>query len=767
MKTPRQFVASIVVGAMVLAVVFAAQRAYAQQSLMQRFNQLDTDGNGQLTRNELRQSAIFDRLDLNQDNEITEQEAVKANAAGALRGIVDFPEQEAPVPAFDVNDSEPSAIAPSLPVRQGPKRVAPGDHGIGRFLADFAFSDLGGKSHRLSDFSMRRSVVLAMTSTSCPISKKYLPTLAELAREFEARGVQFILVNSQSVDNLDEMHAAQQVLGSNALYVFDKDGSFAKAIGSQTTTDVIVIDAARTVIYHGAIDDQYGFGYSIDAPWSKYLANALNAMLTDQPLSVAATLAPGCALDIDEMPNEVANSTYHQQISRLVQRHCVDCHREDGVGPFRLDTYEDVVAHAPMISQVIEPGVMPPWFAAPAEAGQASPWANDRSLSQREKNELIEWMASDHPAGDPKDSPLAKRYSGEWMIGTPDLIIQLPRPIEIKAQGTMPYQFVTAETTLTEDRWVQGYEIIPTDRSVVHHVIVNVHAKGAGRILDREEGIGGYWAAYVPGNTHQVYPDGFARKLKAGATVSFQIHYTPNGSATQDQLRMGLIFAKEPPKYVIETIPLADRNLQIPPGEANHVEFMSRRVPTDLNVLAYMAHMHVRGKSFKYELTSANGKTETLLDIPRYDFNWQLRYDYAQPRWIPAGSTMKVTAVFDNSDSNPANPDPTKTVGWGPQTFDEMMIGYVEIYRPLDDLGDTADSTTVHSADGRPNGDAAKSRSVIGQIFQQLDRNGNGKVEGDEIPAARQQQIMRLDANNDGAISLDEAERLSRFRSGS
>jgi len=233
---------------------------------------------------------------------------------------------------------------------------------------------------------------------------------------------------------------------------------------------------------------------------------------------------------------------------------------------------------------------------------------------------------------------------------------------------------------------VQGYEIMPTNRSVVHHVIVQVHEKGKSLLRDRAEGAEGYWAAYVPGNTSHVYPEGFARKLPAGATVTFQIHYTPNGKATQDQIKMGLIFAKTPPRYQMQTVAVADRAISIPPGDANHAESTQRPIPYDMNVTALMAHMHVRGKSFKYEITYPDGKTETLLDIPKYDFNWQLRYDYATPKVFPRGSIVKVTAVYDNSAGNAANPDPTKTVKWGPQTSDEMMIGYFETIVPIADV---------------------------------------------------------------------------------
>jgi hypothetical protein len=211
---------------------------------------------------------------------------------------------------------------------------------------------------------------------------------------------------------------------------------------------------------------------------------------------------------------------------------------------------------------------------------------------------------------------------------------------------------------------------------------VQVHEKGADA-RDREEGAGGYWALYVPGNGSCIYPDGFARKIPARARVSFQIHYTPSGKAKKERLRLGLVFAKSPPQYEVKTVAVANPKLAIPPGAERHVETKTQRVPFDMPVTSFMPHMHIRGAGFKYEVTYTDGKTETLLDIPRYDFNWQLRYDYKQPKLIPRGSTIKITAIYNNSASNKANPDPTKLVKWGAQTVDEMMLGYLEYFTPV------------------------------------------------------------------------------------
>jgi len=657
--------------------------------------------------------------------------------------------------------TEPGPAPASTDLQQRAKLLRPVDHGVGRFIADQKFSDLDGQQRSLGEFKSRKLVVVAMTSTSCPLSKKYLPTLVELAKQYSPQEVQFIAVNCFRTDRQEDMQAAAHAFGSTAAYVHDPDEKLAHHVGALTTTDVIVLDQARTVVYHGAIDDQYGIGYSLDSPRHTFLATAIDSLLAGKVPEVAATVAPGCLLDHESSSTTISNVTYHNRISRILQQNCVECHRTGGVGPFALDTYADVVGHAPMIRDVVERATMPPWFAAKpeteAESSHVSVWANDSSLSEADRKDLTAWISADRAEGDLADAPVPRTFSDEWTIGTPDYVVQIPKPIDIKATGTMPYQFIKAETTLEHDQWIQGYEILPTDRSVVHHVLVNVHEKGTGRIRDREEGVGGYWAAYVPGNAGQLYPEGFAKLLPAGATVSFQIHYTPSGAATQDQLKMGLIFAKSEPKFVVTTIPLADVDLNIPPNAENHVETITRPVPNDIHVMALMAHMHVRGKAFSFELINPDGTTEMLLDIPHYDFNWQMRYGYREPKILPKGSRLKVTAVFDNSQNNSANPDPTDTVHWGEQTYEEMLIGYIETFAPI----------------GEPRPTMISRAGAGGGFFAMLDADGDEVLSKDEamkaidrVPALKNNPLAaellfnRIDADQDGSLSLEEFQKL-------
>ena len=423
------------------------------------------------------------------------------------------------------------ATASADRIRQGPEPLRGGEHGVGTVVPAVSFHNLAGDSLELADVAKQhRAVAIAMTSTTCPLSLKYLPTLIDMAAEYSDQGIHFVVVNPVSADKVADMEKAQERLGDHVTYVFDKTGEFAQSVGAETTTDVILIDSARTVFYHGAIDDQYGFGYSRATPRHQYLNDALQALLAGGTPPVEATGAPGCRLTVKKSERTAGEVTYHGRVARLMNRHCVQCHREGGVGPFRLDTFEDVVAHAPMIREVINRGIMPPWFAATDDHSKVSPWSNDASLTPSEKNDLLAWIEGDQIEGDIADSPEPLSFDGRWQIGTPDAVFEFPRAFSIRATGVMPYKHITVDTNLEEDKWVQEIEILPGEPSVVHHVLVYVIAPGM-----RTENPIDYWAVYVPGNGSHAYPEGYARRLPKGAKLRFQMHYTPNGTATKGQ----------------------------------------------------------------------------------------------------------------------------------------------------------------------------------------------------------------------------------------
>lgn len=682
---------SVLIGVVLVAgwCATAARRTDAQGTVETRFEKLDGNGDGKVTSDELPASRAFERLDLDGDGAITKNEAVKAVQGGALGNLRDTVGGTAPIGSTRSGDESGGPATSEFSVREGPKPVRPGDHGIGRRVDNVTFTDLTGVPRSLAGGADGGVMVVAMTSTSCPLSRKYVPRLKELA-ESAGDGITWFLVNPVATDKPADMQAAAARLAGLAAYVHDPEGRLAAAVGALTTTDVVVLGPDRTVVYHGAIDDQYGFGYSIDAPRRTYLADALAAIRAGEDPLVAATEAPGCALDGPGGKPPVTDVTYHGRISRIVERHCVECHRDGGAGPFALDSYDDLVAHAAMIREVINRDTMPPWFAAPTppddETGRVhTPWANDRSLAAADKRDLLEWLSGGRPAGNPGDALKPRVYPAGWQIGTPDAVFEFAEPVAVKATGVMPYQNVIVETNLPEDRWVKAIEVQPGDRNVVHHALIHLAGadeQGSDPRDAAAEERGGFWGEYVPGQNTLVYPDGFAKRLPKGSRLRFQMHYTPNGSATTDRTRVGVIYAKEPPQHEVRVSGIVNARISIPPGAGNHREEASLRLPFDATIMGFLPHLHVRGKACRYDLVRGDGARTTLLDIPRYDFNWQLLYRLHEPLALAAGDTLVFTARYDNSAGNPANPDPTKTVRWGPQTYDEMHLGYVEYYVP-------------------------------------------------------------------------------------
>ena len=651
------------------------------EMLEQRFKLLDLDHDGKLNAEEAQPVAIWVAgADANKDGLLTMEE-IRDSIQEKIIAMMEAKQGRTPDgTAVQVDEKAPPMFEPKDSPREGPRVLKAGECGIGTMIGEAALVDLDGQARTLSEFTAEKPAVIAFVSTSCPVSKRALPSLARLEKEYAARGVAFVLIAPTATDSADDLRAAVKGAGFSAPCLRDPKNTFLATLGARATTDTFLVDAARTLIYRGALDDQYGLGYSLDAPRHRYLADALAAMLENRAPAVAATEAPGCLLDLGDAKPATTDITYHNRISRIVQANCQECHRAGGLAPFPLETHAQVVAKAGMIRKMVDRGLMPPWFAAAPAAGTHSLWGNDRALVARDKADFLAWLNAGKPPGEAQDAPRARTFPGDWVIGQPDAVVQIPNPMQVQAEGTMNYQNVTVETSFGEDKWVRGYEVQPTAREVVHHVLIYVQKPGHKRFEGEDDERTGFFAAYVPGNNHIIYPDGFAKLLPANTKVRFQIHYTPNGTATQDQVRLGLLFAKEPPRHIVKVAGIVDHRINIPPGAEHHPETGTIPVPMDVKLLALNPHMHIRGSAFRYEVALPDGTLRTLLEVPRYDFNWQVSCRYAEPPTIPGGSIIRATGWFDNSTNNPANPDPTKTVRWGLQTTEEMMIGYVEYY---------------------------------------------------------------------------------------
>jgi hypothetical protein len=549
---------------------------------------------------------------------------------------------------------------------------------LGEMLGGLPFVDEEGNARTMENIKPK-AVVLVARDLDCPVSQKYAPRLKSLQEEFArlAADVSFVYLFPGAAHSVEAMKMDMAEHGHKGLLARDPDGTLARALRLRTTAEVFVLDRARTLRYRGAIDDQYGIGYQRNAPEHDYLRDAIQSVLDDRAVAVAATTAPGCLAEHGETEWEDPGSatgggdiTYHNRISRIIQNNCQTCHRKEGAAPFGLETYAQVTAKRKMIRYVIEDQIMPPW-GAKHEPGK---WLNDMTLGAKDEADLLAWIEKGTPEGNPEDAPLPLTWTTDWQIGKPDLVIQLPKPIKIPAEGEVKYEYVKVTNPLKQDRWVKAMELRPTAPQVVHHALVFRAADLLGG------GLQGYYTGLVPGATTSVFEEGFGKLLPAGETLVFQMHYTTNGKATTDQTELGFIFYDKKPEHEIHTLSASTTKFVIPPGADNHEVVAEYKVKVPGTILSFAPHTHLRGKAFRYDLIYADGRSVELIDIPRYDFNWQMRYKLAEPVFAPWGSRIRATAWYDNSEKNPANPDATKEVRHGDQTWDEMMIGYFEAY---------------------------------------------------------------------------------------
>jgi hypothetical protein len=363
--------------------------------------------------------------------------------------------------------------------------------------------------------------------------------------------------------------------------------------------------------------------------------------------------------------------TYAKDVAPILYKNCVSCHRPTMFAPMSLTTYEETRPWARAIKQRVVRREMPPWT-ADAPHGV---FKNDPRLSQQDVDTIAAWVDAGAPRGDDRDLPAAPRFADSWTIGTPDAIFTMTEDFKVPAEGTIPYQYIRVPTNLTEDKWIQAIEFRPSNRAVVHHIIASAQPAGQAPNDERTRGRVGL-GGITPNMPGEVYEPGVARKLPAGSDIILQMHYTTNGAATTDRTSVGVIYAKEPPKKALGGGMILNVGFTIPPGADNHEVKAVQTLQQDTVLTSLMPHMHMRGKDMTYVAYYPDGRTETLLSVPKYLFDWQIVYDFAQPKVLPKGTRIEVTAHFDNSTKNAYNPDPSQTVRWGDQTWEEMMIGF-------------------------------------------------------------------------------------------
>jgi peroxiredoxin len=559
----------------------------------------------------------------------------------------------------------------------------PGDSAV-----KFKLNTIDGKAWSLDDCKDKKAVVVLFIGTQCPINNAYMPKLAEMEKEYRDKGVQFVAINSNEHDSVETIAKHAKKHGLTFPVLRDDKHLVALRFGVQRHPTAYVLDADRKVRYEGRIDDQFGIGYQRNQPTRRDLVEALDEVLAGKTVTTAKTAVEGCFITKAPAAKTAKTEvTYAKDISRIVQNRCQECHRPGQIGPMPLSTYDDVSSWAQMIQEVVSDNRMPPWHADPKHGK----FKNDRRLSSEERGKLLTWIDAGCPKGDDKDLPEPKKFVEGWSIGEPDAVFTMQKPYTVPTKapkGGVRYQHFLVPTNFTEDRWIQAIEAKPGNYAVVHHIIVYVSLDGRSILKSPGDGIGGgMLVPYAPGDLGAVFPQGAAKKIPKGAQLVFQMHYTPNGTEQTDQSCVGMIFAKEPPKAESRTRGIAQQAFLIPKNADNHKVTSKTTFSKDAVLYSLFPHMHLRGKSFEFEVAYPDGKRDILLSVPRYDFGWQSNYVLEKPLSLPAGTKIECTAHFDNSAKNPNNPDPSRFVIWGEQTWEEMMIGFVE-YSYVDAAGD-------------------------------------------------------------------------------
>ena len=608
--------------------------------------------------------------------------------------------------------------------------------------------------------------VVCFLGTECPLAKLYAPRLNELCRSFP--NVEFFAINSNRQDSLDELqdYAKQHSLAFPMLKDFRNE--IADRFDAKRTPEVFVLDNHFSVRYRGRIDDQYQPGVSKPKAEKHELRTALETLLAGKVLDAPETEAVGCLIGRVREPVDDSQVNYCRQISRLLQQHCVECHRKGEIGPFALDDYEEVVGWAEMMLEVVDDKRMPPWHANPRHGE----FANARHMPDEDKELLRQWVESGMPYGSSKDLPPPLEVTDGWRLPhEPDMVLSMSkRDFTVPADGTVEYQYFVVDPGFEEDKWITGAQIVPGNPRVVHHSIVFVRPPDGSQF----RGIG-WLTAYVPGSRAGSFPEGHAIKVPAKSKLVFQQHYTPSGTEQTDMTQLGITFGKdEEVTHEVYTLVGIDQQFEIPPHSENHVVHNQvQYLPKNATLRSIMPHMHLRGKSFRL-FAERDADESIVLDVPRYDFNWQHAYRLKEP--IPLGSLdqLRFEVAFDNSANNPVNPNPDEHVTWGDQTWEEMAVAFFEVSEPREKpKPDVVDDAKVASAGHDSQANAEKLsveqkqriQTQVDRILGRFDANEDGIVEYEEATLVfRRYAFWGIDENRDRRLTKEEIEKAARWR---
>ena len=619
---------------------------------------------------------------------------------------------------------------------------------------NFMLLDHTGKAQELFYNYDANAVVIMVQGNGCPIVRNLANDYRSVRDEFESKGIKFLMLNANLNDTRAEVAQEAAEYGIDIPIMKDESQLIAASMGITRTAEVLVIDPAGwEIVYRGPVNDRITYERQKNEAKEHYLKDALNAVLAGEAVATKARPTKGCIVNLkDGLDREAhAQISYSKTIAPILEKNCASCHQDGGIGPWSMTNYEEVEGFAPMIREVVRTKRMPPWSADP----HVGEFLQARDLSIEDQQLLVRWIEAGAPRGEGPD-PLAERENDavEWPLGKPDLIVEAPA-FDVPATGIVDYQFPSVANPSSEDKWVRAVTVLPGDKSVVHHVLLGssseVTAPGEG---DQESVFDNFLYGFAPGVPSYEYPENTGILVEKGGEFRFQFHYTPSGKPATDVTRVGLYFHDKKPEHVLRQQVILNPRINIPANSSDHQETAYFEFDHNAEIYFLFPHAHYRGKSSKFDIRYPDGRQETLLSVPKYDFNWQHNYPLKNSLKVPAGSKLIHTTIYDNSEKNFANPDPDRNVPWGLQSHDEMLYGSF-FFRWTDETHDKV----LHDPMG----------FEIRQLYGFADADMDGKLSPAEMPgwlrnAWNDGPAKRADFDKDGAMAFNEFLAMQKFR---
>ena len=600
-------------------------------------------------------------------------------------------------------------------------------------IDNFRLVSAEGRAHELYRLKDAPAIVVVMHAAGSPDTAKAAVALEALRAQFAPKGVEFMMVNSNPHDTREMILADAQKNNISVPVLQDNLQLVGGQIGASRVGQAFVIEPkTMKIVYSGPL-----------------AAEPISALVAGQSVTTASLPVDAQSISFPSRTPEAkagfAKISYTDTIAPMLEEKCVACHQEGGIAPFAFDNYERVKQFSGMIREAVRTDRMPPWDPDPFVAK----FKDDKSLSGDQIQTLVAWVEAGAPRGEGKD-PLAmvRHVAPEWPLGKPDLVVDIPK-YTIPATGYVDYQYPTVANPLKEGRWLKAATAKVSQRQGVHHILSGVIPEGATQ--KGMQAWGGAVGGYTVGMESTVAPKGIGSWVPAGGQFGYQMHYTPFGKEAVSAEQIGLYFYKEGemPDLIMRETPLVDQFIEIPANDGNHKEIAYFLFPKDAILHTAVVHAHYRGTYSKLEVMDPTGKRETILNVPFYDFNWQRMYEFEKPIEIKAGSKVIATYIYDNSKRNPANPDPSKTIVWGDQSFEEMF------YTSLRYLW--KDETAAKQT----NYDQLLNKT---RLLGMLDDNLDEKVQMAELRGQFKTMIGSpmafgmVDSNKDGGIDMQEFE---------